>query len=223
MAESKERAPFISIEGGEAVGKSTLLKALTEALTKANVPHITTFEPGGTQLGQQLRQLFFKPPGGETLDALTELYLVSAARRHHLNHKILPAIRAGQWVICDRFHDSSRVYQGTLGGLDQDVLEATIKASTSGVDPDLTILLTLETAGVAARLQNRDAAKYDDTNRFDGQCLNYHEQLRAGFLSVAARFPERFLVLDASQTTQQMVHTVMNRLDQWMVHGSRKN
>ena len=222
MADLTTRAPFISIEGGEAVGKSTLIKAMTESLSHAGINHLTTFEPGGTILGQQIRQLFFHPPKEESLDALTELYLVSAARRHHMQHKILPALTSGQWVLCDRFHDSSRVYQGILGGVNEVTLEATITASTSGIDPDLTILLTLSTAEIAARLKQRDAAKYHDTTRFDGQTMNYHERLREGFLKIAERYPQRFLILDASQTTQQMLQQVMKRLERWIGHGTSK-
>ena len=129
---------FISIEGGEGVGKSTFTKAIVNYLRERGVEHISTREPGGTKVAQKIREVFVSPPKDEELNMMTELLLVNAARCQHVEKLIRPALSDNKWVICDRYVDSTMVYQGALGGVDQSCLKTLTEYATRGLMPDLT-------------------------------------------------------------------------------------
>ena len=204
------QARFVSVEGAEGAGKSVFTTALAAMIRACGAEVVTTREPGGTIVADQIRALFASPPPGESLTPTTEALLVSAARAQHLEYLIRPALARGAWVICDRFADSTRVYQGTLGGLKSADLEALIAFSTADQAPDLTFILDCPVALAAARLQQRlrtvqDDERGDTVERYDQAPTAAHERMRQGFLAVFAANPQRCVRLDASLTPEQML------------------
>ena len=204
------QARFVSVEGTEGAGKSVFTAALAAMIRACGAEVVTTREPGGTLVADQIRALFASPPPGESLTPTAEALLVSAARAQHLEYLIRPALARGAWVICDRFADSTRVYQGTLGGLPIADLEALIAFSTAGQVPDLTFILDCPVALAAVRLQQRlstakDDAIGDTVERFDQAPAAVHERMRQGFLTVLAANPGRCVRLDASLTPEQLL------------------
>lgn len=195
------RGLFISLEGGEGSGKSTQLQSLEAWMKAANQPVLMTREPGGTPLAEQLRALIFEP--ASELDAATEGLLFQAARTHHCLHKILPALNAGTHVVTDRFLDSTRVYQGVLGEQGVAWVDALHRLSVGDVWPDLTILLDIPAEQGLARAKSRG-----DATRFEAMDVAAHEKIRQGFLTLAARAPERFVVVDATQPLDAVTDAV---------------
>ena len=193
---------FVSVEGGEGVGKSVFCTELSRRLTSLSLKVELTHEPGGTPMAQEIRKLFLNPIEGEVLDPLTEIFLVSAARAQHISHKIRPWLKSGSWVISDRYYDSTRVYQGRLGGLAPSVVENVIMTSVDGMHPHVTFLLDCDTDTVMARLAKRHGDS--DRNRFDGAAKDVQKKLRDSFCSLA-KDSDRIVVLDASQSPQQVV------------------
>ena len=204
---SSTLSPFISIEGSEGVGKSTFIKSLSSLLAKKVKVHCTS-EPGGTPLGLEVRRLFSSPPGAESISSMVEFMLVSAARAEHVEKVIVPQLHGNSWILTDRFADSSRVYQGFLGGLDEDFVEQTLQKTTGGLEPDLTLVLDCPSEICLDRIHQRkgqDSNTDDGAARYDNARLEIHQQLRQGFLQLATRFPERILVLDASSSPGQLL------------------
>ena len=203
MDQSLKKSPaFITIEGGEGVGKSTLARDLAHWLRDLGHDVIETREPGGTMVAQRIRTIFLDPPPTEPLTARTELYLVSAARAQHVDYVLAPALAQGSWIICDRFHDSSRVYQGVLGGLDEGIVEALIAHSVRGLNPDLTLVLDCDEELALARLKGRGGSRHQDDHdgsRFDKSDLEGHRTIREAFKALAVRFPQRMCLIDASR------------------------
>jgi dTMP kinase len=188
------RGLFITIEGGEGGGKSTLRAGLADALRAEGRTVVETREPGGTPGAEALRALLVT---GESArwTALSEAYLVNAARTDHLERVIRPALGAGAIVLCDRFNDSTMAYQGYAGGLGRDAIEALDALTIGATRPDLTFILDVPPQDGLARA----AARRDGEARFEGKAVAFHEALRAAFLDIAAREPERCRVLDARQ------------------------
>lgn len=204
---------FISVEGSEGVGKSLFCSGLVSYLEGLGQEVISTREPGGTVTAQKIRQLFMHPPEEDPLTPQTELFLVSAARSQHIETKILPFLQSGGWVICDRFYDSTRVYQGR-GSIDKKQLELILSASVGDTHPSLTFLLDCDTDVALSRVTKR-AEETGLANRFDQASQLFHARLRQGFLDVAKEFPERIVVLDASQSVDKVLEdakaTLQNR------------
>lgn len=180
---------FITLEGGEGAGKSTQVGLLAECLRVAGCDVTVTREPGGSPLGERIRKVILD---AEAMWPATELFLFAAQRAEHLSATILPGLAGGGWVISDRFADSTRVYQGDLGGLDRSLIEKVERLSVSRM-PDLTLILDLPVEIGHARAHARGA-----TNRFDEQSLAKHEIIRQGFLRIARAEPSRCAVVDAS-------------------------
>ena len=185
---------FITIEGGEGAGKSTQIRRLAERLAPLVGPPVLTREPGGSTGAEQLRGLLVTG-AGDRWSPMAETLILFAARDDHLRRTIRPALEAGQWVICDRFADSTRAYQGVAGGTDPHLIAALEDAVIGATRPDLTLILDLSAeAGLA-----RAAARGDAEARFEGKGLDFHRRLRAGFLEIAAREPGHCEVIDADQ------------------------
>ncbi len=189
---------FITFEGGEGVGKSSLITALQSWLIAIGKDVVLTREPGGTPLATRIRELFVSPPTGEKLTPESEFCLVSASRAQHVAHVVLPALASNKIVLCDRFADSSRVYQGEIGGLSPEVMEPVIKFTTFGREPDLTILLDCDVDVALGRLQKRAEAK-GETSRFDQAGKVFHERLRIGYAKLQKQFAYRMHVINAAQ------------------------
>lgn len=196
---------FIALEGGEGAGKSTQSRLLAEALRAQGIDVITTREPGGTPGAEAIRTLLLAndaPDWGPRAEAL----LFAAARADHVATLIRPALERGAWVICDRYLDSSRAYQGGGGGLsDADLLDLH-RIGSEGLLPDLTLLLTLDAAEAQTRLAARDA---DGADRIGGRDAAYHDRVADAFLRFAQGEPMRFAVIDAAGSPQQVHNRVM--------------
>ena len=200
------RGRFISLEGGEGVGKSTQLKALAEALLSRGLDILVTREPGGSEGAEKIRELLLS--GSEDRwGPEAEALLFAAARADHVAKTIRPALDRGQWVLADRFVDSSLAYQGGAGGLDIEAVRA-INAFGIGEDfPDRTLVLTLD-EGVN-RAKARDT---DGSDRIGGRPDDYHRKVEAAFHIIAAEEPERVRLVDASGSPAQVTERLLKAL-----------
>ncbi|WP_132255236.1 dTMP kinase [Methylobacterium segetis] len=189
---------FITFEGGEGAGKSTQLGRLARTLREAAGRRVvTTREPGGTERAEAIRAALLagaaKPYG-----PFAEALLFAAARIDHLDRLIRPALRAGEIVLCDRFADSTRAYQGAAGGVEASTLLALERVAVGGTRPDLTLILDLSPEAGLARARAR-AATGEAPDRFEAEALAFHARLREGYLAIAAAEPERCVVIDAAR------------------------
>lgn len=186
------RGKFITLEGGEGVGKSTQIHALAEALKARGVPVLVTREPGGSEGAEKIRELLL---GGaeEQWGARAEVLLFAAARADHVEKTIAPALASGRWVLCDRFADSSLAYQGGAGGLGIEIVRSINVMAVGDTFPDRTLVLMLDQGGERARA--RDGAASD---RIGGRPDEYHRKVDAAFRIIAAEEPERVKLVDAS-------------------------
>lgn len=191
---------FIAFEGGEGAGKSTQARLLVAALEARGIACVLTREPGGTPGAEAIRELLLRPPG-EGWDSEAEALLFAAARADHVARLIRPTLAAGQWVICDRFLDSSRAYQGAAGGLGDGTVRALHAIGSGGLLPDLTIVIAAADEYVADRLRARDG---DRADAIGGRDADYHGQVNAAFRSFAAQEPERFALIDGEGTVEEV-------------------
>lgn len=212
---------FITFEGGEGVGKSTQVKLLAERLRSAGCEVVTTREPGGTEIGEALRGLLLDPNTPDC-DDLTEALLFYAARHNHLETIIRPALAAGKWVLCDRFSDSSRVYQGLAGNVPVATLEC-LETMVVGADgPGLTIVIDLDPdVGMRRADERRQASQSEKSNssehvkdRFESRDTTFHHALRQGFLALAGEQPERCVVVDGAQTAEHLADQIWSIVQQ---------
>ena len=183
---------FITFEGGEGTGKSTQVARLVERLRARDLEVVQTREPGGSQGAEEIRNLALNGDAGRW-SATTETLLMFAARSDHLERTIRPALAAGRWVVCDRFADSSRAYQGAGGGTPADFIETLDAAIVGSTQPDLTLVFDLPVEVGLERAFGRGLFE----TRFESKGLEFHERLRRGFLAIAAAHPERCIVIDA--------------------------
>ena len=203
------RGKFIAFEGGEGAGKSTQARLLAEALHARGIACLVTREPGGTAGAEAIRALLLDT-GGEGWHPRAEALLFAAARSDHVERKILPALKAGQWVICDRFVDSSRAYQGGAGGLsDADVL-VLHQVGSHGLLPDLTLLIEVSPAVSAARTSARDG---DSPDRIGGRDEVYHARVASAFARFADTEPARFARIDGDGTADQVAEAVFAAIE----------
>ena len=184
---------LVTLEGGEGAGKSTVLRALRDALLADGFEVVTTREPGGTPLAERIRELLLNPQD-EALAPETELLLMFASRAQHVREVVRPALRRGAFVVSDRFTDSSYAYQGAGRGLDPEWIAA-LERRAVGVKPGLTLLLDLDVREGRARTAGRDLWP----DRIESEQDDFFERVRAGFRARAAAEPQRFRVIDAAQ------------------------
>ncbi len=183
---------FITFEGGEGTGKSTQVARLVERLRARDLEVVQTREPGGSQGAEEIRNLALNGDAGRW-SPMTETLLMYAARSDHLERTIRPALEAGRWVVCDRFADSSRAYQGAGGGTPAEFIETLDAAIVGPTQPDLTLVFDLPVEVGLERAFGRGLFE----TRFESKGLEFHERLRRGFLDIAAAHPERCVVIDA--------------------------
>ncbi|MEL7547857.1 MAG: dTMP kinase [Pseudomonadota bacterium] len=203
---------FLTFEGGEGSGKSTLIRGVAEALQGQGRTLVVTREPGGTPLAETLRTLLLQPEPGSEPDPWTQALIVNAARHDHLQRLIRPALVSGKWVLSDRFADSTRAYQG-VGGLNmQDLLalEARVLGQTH---PDLTIILDAP----PETLLERRAARGASGDTFEDEPLAFHQKIRERFLEIAETDPNRYVVLDARDHPESLVQQVMALIEERFV------
>jgi dTMP kinase len=206
------RGRFISIEGGEAVGKSTQIRLLADWVRSQGRDVTLTREPGGTESAEAIRTLLLEG-GADRWNARSEALLFAAARADHVSRLIRPAVDAGGWVISDRFLDSSRAYQGVAGGLGDEAILALHRFGSEGFLPDCTILLELPAEEAARRAEARDGANSD---RIGGRDAAYHASVVAAFQGFAAAEPERFRTIDASGSSDQVHSRIVSALQPLM-------
>ena len=206
---------FISVEGGEGSGKSVFIQGLSRILKLRGIDHILTREPGGTPLADAIRQLFIEPPLGDVPIPMSELFLVSAARAQHVMARIKPALERGAWVLCDRFYDSTRVYQGFLAGIERQKLESIVDYSVDGCHPHITFVLDCPPEISMERVASRSrklSSDEEQASRFDRGKIEMHQTLRLGYLKLAEQYPERLKVLDSRQSPEDIVAEALSLL-----------
>lgn len=196
---------FITLEGGEGVGKTTNLAFIEDYLTTRGVDLLRTREPGGTPLGERIRGLLLDSDG---MNSSAELLLVFAARAQHLDEVIRPALAAGRWVLCDRFTDASYAYQGGGRNLDLSVIGFLEQWVQAGLQPDLTLLLDTSIEVGMSRVRDRGA-----TDRFESEHLGFFEKVRAAYLYRADKYPDRIKRVDASGSLGSVQAGIAMHLD----------
>lgn len=191
---------FVSFEGGEGCGKSTILKRLSSRLESEGYPILLTREPGGTPIAEQIRGIILDKANTD-MDPRTEALLYAASRRQHLVEKIWPALKQGKIVLCDRFLDSSLAYQGAARGLGIDEVLNMNYFATEKTFPDLTLLFDLKPeVGLERIAENANR----EVNRLDLEKLSFHAKVREAFHKLARRFPSRYSIIDASQPIEEV-------------------
>ena len=200
---------FVSLEGGEGAGKTTVLEALREALREGGAEVVATREPGGTPLAERIRELLLDP-AHEPPSADAELLLMFAARAQHVRETILPALGRGAWVLCDRFTDSSYAYQGGGRGLDPAWI-AELERRVVGLRPGLTLLLDVDVVRGRERARGRDLVP----DRIEAERDDFFERVRAAYRARAAAEPARFRVVDAAQPAARVAADAVAALRAW--------
>ena len=201
---------FITFEGIDGCGKSTQALRAAEYLGSRGIPFIHTREPGGTPIAEKIRALILDPAHTAMGDRC-ELLLYLAARAQHVGEKIIPALAAGTWVLCDRFADATRAYQGAGRGMDDALLHPLLSFAAHEVVPDLTFVFDIDTATAAERM----AAAGRDADRMEKNPRDFHERVREGYRAIAAAEPNRVALIDAAQSPDRVfeaVRTLLNAL-----------
>lgn len=193
------RGRFITFEGGEGAGKTTQARLLAERLRAQGIDVVQTREPGGSPGAEEIRAIAVSGDA-ERWSARTETLLMYASRSDHLERKILPALEEGKWVVCDRFADSSRAYQGAGGGAPDSLIEALDEHVVGDNQPNLTVVFDIPVEVGLERAFGRGLFE----TRFESKGLEFHQKLREGFLEVAVRHPERCVVLDATGEVEEV-------------------
>ena len=203
---SARRGAFITLEGGEGGGKSTQVKALVARLEAAGLDVIATREPGGSDAAESIRAALLAGTF-EKLGPKAEALLFAAARIDHLDRKIKPALALGTWVVSDRFHDSTRAYQGSFGQVAPRFLNVLERVTLAGTSPDLTLILDLPAeVGMSRANLRRDPGRPPD--RFEKESLEFHQTLRQAFLTIAAGEPHRCVIVDATLSREQVAQAI---------------
>ena len=209
---------FITVEGGEGVGKTTQLAVIKKVLADGGIECIMTREPGGTPRAEQIRELLLTPTP-EPMPATCELLLMFAARATHLENVIKPALERGAWVVSDRFTDATYAYQGSARGMsiaDIAVLEELVQRS---LRPDLTVLLDAPVEVALGRARQRNQGQ--QTDRFELERAGFFERVRSGYLARAAQEPQRFRVIDASRTLTEVSEALRSLLAGYVTETQR--
>ncbi|WLS08404.1 dTMP kinase [Shinella sumterensis] len=199
---------FVTFEGGEGAGKSTQIQLLAQALRARGMTVLTTREPGGSKGAEAVRHVLLSG-AAEPYGIRMEAILFAAARSDHVEQVIRPALAAGSVVLCDRFMDSSRVYQGITGNLEQTFIEALERVAVNGVVPDCTVIFDLPAAVGLERARKRAAGPNAQPDRFEKEELQTHEKRREAFLDIAEREPLRCRVVDATRTQEAIAADVL--------------
>ncbi|MBX2806675.1 MAG: dTMP kinase [Hyphomicrobiales bacterium] len=201
------RGRFITLEGGEGAGKSTQAKLLCDRLDKEGVRTLLTREPGGTPRAEAIRDILLSGKA-KPLGPMGEALLFYVARDSHLELTIRPALKRGVWVICDRFHDSTRAYQGAAGGVPVSALDALERIIIGDTQPDLTLILDLPPEEGLIRAKARAESAGQAVDRFEEMSLRFHRNLRDEFLDIAGTAPERCVVIDAPGKPDDVAYTI---------------
>ena len=211
------RGLFITLEGVEGSGKSSQIRHLAKVLTQAGYPVLQTREPGGTATAEVIRQILLTASPHEPVTPQAEALLILAARCQHVTHLIMPALRRGTVVLCDRFSDSTFAYQGFARGLDLQWLREANKVATGGLTPDLTVVLDLPVSvGLARRRSDGE-----QQNRLDRETERFHRRVRRGFLALVAKEPGRMTIVNANRPAQEVRDELTEIVVGWMARPRR--
>ena len=211
------RGLFITLEGIEGSGKSSQIRHLVEVLTQAGYPVLQTREPGGTATAEAIREILLTASPHEPVTPQAEALLILAARCQHVTYLIMPALRRGTVVLCDRFSDSTFAYQGFARGLDLQWLREANKVATGGLTPDLTVVLDLPVSvGLARRRTDGE-----QQNRLDRETERFHRRVRRGFLALAAKEPGRMTIVNANRPAQEVRDELTEIVVGWMARPRR--
>ncbi|MFD0717106.1 dTMP kinase [Paenibacillus sp. GCM10027626] len=200
-----DKGRFITIEGGEGAGKTTLIQALAHTLKADGYTVMVTREPGGIRIAEQIRGVILDCDN-TMMEPRTEALLYAAARRQHLTEKIMPALQAGQIVICDRFIDSSLAYQGHARGIGMDAIRSINQFAIDGIMPDLTLFMDIEPEVGLQRVRQGDGR---EINRLDLEDMQFHRLVREGYMLLMQEEPERMVRIDAGGTPEQVLEAAL--------------
>ncbi|OGQ46934.1 MAG: dTMP kinase [Deltaproteobacteria bacterium RIFCSPLOWO2_02_FULL_46_8] len=198
---------FITFEGIEGCGKSTQIKLLESYLKSKGVPTLLTREPGGTAIGEKIRQVLLNKDFKE-MHPTTELLLYASARAQHVHQLILPALKGGKIVLCDRYADATKAYQGDARGIDKTLLKNIHKIATDNLQPVLTFLLDCPVEIGLGRAQDR--------NRFEEEKISFHKKVRKGYLKIAKAEPKRVKIIDATQTRDAVHQEIADYVEKYI-------
>jgi dTMP kinase len=217
-----QRGKFITFEGLDGVGKSTQMENLAAHLRQRGIPLITTREPGGTALGEKLRTVLLSSRT-EGLSPMAELGLMFSDRAQHIDEQILPALERGQWVLCDRFTDSSEAYQGGGRELGSGIVLQLHKTLCRDLQPDLTILMVSDVARTVARARRRNAEQSktmaDDENRFEKENRAFYNRVLAAYMAIAKRVPQRVVPVDAADPIAEVHKKIVSIVEERLLSG----
>ena len=206
---------FITIEGPDGAGKSSLVRRLQKAIQEeTDRPLVMTREPGGSDIAEEIREILLNPVHTK-MDARTEALLLAAGRRQHVVEKIRPALSRGDIVLCDRFVDSSIAYQGQARGIGVEEVKAINEFAIEGLRPDLTIYLDVEAEVGLSRIRDKKSNRSQD--RLELEAVTFHEEVRTGYAQLISQEPERFSIIDASQAEEKVFE------DTWAVIKAKLN
>jgi len=201
MSGARPPGRFITFEGGEGSGKSTQIKRLALSLASEGREVVATREPGGSAMGERIRALLLDPAA--RIDPLTQILLFCAARHDHVAALIAPALRRGAWVLCDRFMDSTRAYQGAAGDVDPTLVRMLEGAAIGATAPDLTILLDIDPGAGLTRARRR-LGRSEAPDAFEAADLAFHQRVRAAYLAIAAAEPLRCAIVQAERSEEEV-------------------
>ncbi|NIK80058.1 dTMP kinase [Paenibacillus castaneae] len=201
---------FITIEGGDGAGKSTLIEKLSNTMLQRGSSIMVTREPGGIPIAEQIRNVILDT-GNTKMDARTEALLYAAARRQHLMEKVVPALEHGEFVLCDRFVDSSLAYQGYARGIGMEDVWSINQFAIQDIMPDLTIYIDVSPEEGLARINK---AEVREINRLDLEKLSFHEKVREGYMKLLQQFPDRIVLVNGEQSPELVFADVLLAIDQ---------
>jgi len=195
---------FITFEGIEGCGKTTQVNLLVKYLEEKGISCVKTLEPGGTDIGQAIRKVLLDSKNTH-LAPLTELILYAADRAQHVSEIIRPALDQGEWVVCDRFYDATVAYQGFGRGMNMDLISYLNSLAAEGASPDLTILMDCpEDIGLTRALERNKIQNLEDQGRFEKEKIEFHRKVRGGYLNLAEKYKDRFRIIDASRSVDEV-------------------
>jgi dTMP kinase len=207
---------FITFEGIEGCGKTTQVKRFAKNLKGLGISLITTFEPGGTRIGKDIRRLLLDSRN-KNLSPLTELILYAADRAQHVEELIKPALDEGKWVICDRFFDATVVYQGIARGQDMELIRALNKQATQGIQPAITFLLDCPVdMGLQRALERNEAQSQKGQDRFEREAIEFHRAVREGYLELARKNQNRFVIVDATLPKDEVEKKIFQHMEPYL-------
>ena len=215
------RGLFLTLEGIEGAGKSTAARLVGAWLTRHAIAARLTREPGGTPLAEGIRRIALER-GAESLSPVGETLLMFAARAVHVDNLIRPALSRGEWIVCDRFTDATRAYQGGGRGVDAGLIEAFARAVHADLEPDCTLLLDLPVEIGLARARARSSGAASPADRFEVESAAFFERVRRAYLSIAAREPERIRIVDAAAPLAEVEQRIGQILTELRARGLRR-